>query len=186
MKNASIKDYENLLRVFVVLLNYGLIKIDHIARWADSILASEQESEYAFIELSTSKNLLDTVQILNKNSTNADSEITSRAVLGILYHILQNEQTALKTVFEIATYISYEEQLTSDEQFLLYRFDEHIVLNLNDVYEAARLLKTNFLDLLSIYKGFGLDNYESWPAVNEKVKLDLSMKLELVKGNFLY
>lgn len=186
MKRASIKDYKNLLKVFVILLEYGVITKNYIAGWADSILASENESEYTFIELSTSKNLLDTVQILNKNSTNADTEITSRAVLGVLYHLLLEEQAALKTVFEMATQISYEEQLTSDEQFLLYRFDEHTVLNLNDVYGTLRLLKTNFLDFLSIYKGFRLDNYESWSAVSEKVKLELPMKLEAVKRNFLY
>ncbi|MGG5210064.1 hypothetical protein ACQWU4_14125 [Chryseobacterium sp. MIQD13] len=186
MKSASIKDHKNLLKVFMILLNYGVIRKGDVTAWADSVLADEDESEYAFIELSTSDNVHDTIQILKKNSTDADPEITSRAVLGILYHILQDEKVFLKTVFEIATYISYEEKLTTDEQFLLYRFDEHIEFNLNDVYERLRLFKANFMDLLTIYKLFTLENHDHWPAINEKTLLDLDMRLEVVKNNYPY
>ncbi|MBB6369086.1 hypothetical protein [Chryseobacterium shigense] len=186
MKRASIKDHENLLKVFMILLNYGAIKRDHVTRWADSVLAGENESEYAFIELFTSANVHDTTQILIKNSTDADPEITSRAVLGILYHMLQDEKVVLKTVSDIATHISYEEHLTFDEQFLLYRFDEHIELNLNEVHERLRLFKTNFVDLLAVYKDFTLDNFSGWPAVNGKIKKDLGIKLEVIKKNYPY
>lgn len=41
MKKTSIKDHENLLKVFVILLNYGVIKKDQVTMWTDSILAGE-------------------------------------------------------------------------------------------------------------------------------------------------
>ncbi|SHH65309.1 hypothetical protein SAMN05421866_3340 [Chryseobacterium oranimense] len=186
MGRAAIKDHENLLKVFVILLEYGAIKRSTINSWADSILASEDESEYEFIELSTATNGHDTTQILKKNSAEADPEITYRAVLGILYHMLQDGKVILKTVFEIATFISYEKSLTSDEQFLLYRFDEHVELNLNDVYETSQLFKTNFLDLLSIYKNFTLNNHNKWPDINENTKQNLNIRLEAVKKNYPY
>ena len=183
MKRASIKDYKNLLKVFMILLDYGVIRRNDIAAWADSVLTREEESEYAFIELSTVTNWHDAVQLLNKNSADADPEITSRALLGVLYHMLQDEKVVLKTVFKIATYISYEEQLTPDEQFLLYSLDEYIELNMNEAYE---IFKNNFTDLLSIYKGFTIENYDLWPSINEEIKKDLDIRLKAVKKNYPY
>jgi len=186
MKRASIKDHESLLKVFVILLDYHAIKKDLVTAWADSILICEEESEYAFIELSTSTNVHETIQILDSNSANADTEIASRALLGILHYMLLNEKVTLKTVFQIATHLSYEERLTSDEQFVLYHYDEYIELNLNESYETLRHFKTNFLDFLGIYKDFRLDNDESWSAINEKIKQDLEIKMETIKRNYPY
>ncbi|CEJ70192.1 hypothetical protein BN1195_02497 [Chryseobacterium oranimense G311] len=186
MGRAAIKDHENLLKVFVILLDYRIIKKDLVTAWADSILTREDESEYVFIELSTSTNVHETIQILNRNSTNAYTEIASRAILGILHHMLEDEKVTLKTVFQVATHLSYEERLTSDEQFLLYHYDEYIELNLNESYETLRLFKTNFLDFLSIYKDFRLDNDDSWPAINEKIKGDLEIKLQPIKKKYPY
>ncbi|KMQ60272.1 hypothetical protein ACM46_18885 [Chryseobacterium angstadtii] len=186
MKKTSIKDHGNLLKVFMILLNYDAIRRDIIMLWADSVLASEEESEYPFIELSTSNNTLDTIQILNRNSTHADSEITSRAVLGILYHMLQEEKVALKTAFEVATSISYEKQLTDAEQFLLYRFDEYIELGLHETNEKLRLFNTHFVDLLRVYQDFRLENHSNWPIINEKMKMGLEIQLETVRKKYPY
>ncbi|MBB6332720.1 hypothetical protein HNP24_003723 [Chryseobacterium sediminis] len=186
MKRASIKDYGNLLKVFVILLDYGVIKKEKVISWADSILASENESEYVFIELSTCSYTRDIIQILNKNILDSDSEITSRAVLGILYSLLHEHKVVLKNIFETATHISYEEQLTTEEQFLLYRFDEYTELFENGIFEKLNLFKANFEELLGIYKDFKLDNSHQWVMINEKIKQDLQIKLEAFKGGYLY
>ncbi len=186
MKRATIKDYGNLLKVFVILLDYGVIRKEKVISWADSILASENESEYVFIELSTCANTHDIIQVLKKNTLDSDSEITSRAVLGILYHLLDENKVVLKNIFETATHISYEEQLTDEEQFLLYRFDEYIDLFENGVFEKLNLFKTNFEELLGIYKDFKLDNPHQWVTINEKIKQDLQIKLEAFKNGYHY
>lgn len=120
----------------MILLDHGVIKTSVISLWADSVLASEDESEYAFIELSTIRNGHDMMQLLRKNSETADPEIVSRAVLGILYHELLKGKTSPKKAADIATHISYEENLTSDEQFLLYRYYDYSEIKLNETDEA--------------------------------------------------
>ncbi|WP_223601271.1 hypothetical protein [Chryseobacterium sp. GVT01B] len=186
MKRASIKDYGNLLKVFVILLDYGVIRKEKVISWADSILASENESEYVFIELSTCANTHDIIQVLNKNTLDSDSEITSRAVLGILYHLLDENKVVLKNIFETATHISYEEQLTDEEQFLLYRFDGYTDLFENGIFEKLNFFKTNFEELLGIYKDFKLDNPHQWVTINENIKQDLQIKLEAFKSGYHY
>ncbi|MDR4894570.1 MULTISPECIES: hypothetical protein [unclassified Chryseobacterium] len=186
MKRASIKDYGNLLKVFVILLEYGVIRKEKVINWADSILASENESEYVFIELSTCSNTHDIKQILNNNTLDSDSEITSRAVLGVLYHLLDEHKVVLKNIFETVTHISYEERLTDEEQFLLYRFDEYTELFESGVFVKSNLFKANFEELLGVYKDFKLDNPHQWVTINEKIKQDLQIKLETFKGNYLY
>ncbi|MDR6920854.1 MULTISPECIES: hypothetical protein [Chryseobacterium] len=186
MNRKPIKDHENLLHAFMILLDQGVIKTSAISLWADSVLASEDESEYAFIELSTIRNGYDMLQLLRKNSENADPEIVSRALLGILYHELLKGEISPKKAADIATHISYEESLTSDEQFLLYRYYEYREINLNETDEALKLYQYHFLTLLEIYQDFHLENDEKWPEINEKLKINLEEKLEMIKQQHPY
>ncbi|MDR2235582.1 MAG: hypothetical protein LBE92_05625 [Chryseobacterium sp.] len=186
MNRTSIKDHENLLQVFMILLNEGLIPTAMISEWADGILASEEESDYVFIELSTVRDVHDLSQILRKNSAEADPEICSRAVLGILFQLLNTEKVTFKKAFETATHISYEESLSSDEQFLLYRFYDYRDFHSDERYESQRLFKSNFLELLGLYKDFSLDHYEKWPEINEMLKTNLQNQLEVIKKQYPY
>lgn len=186
MNRKSIKDHENLLCVFMILLDQGALQPYAVSSWADSVLASEEESEYAFIEISTTRNGHDMMQILRNNSGGADPEIVSRAILGLLYHQLRTEEIPLKKATGIATHISFEESLSSDEQFLLYRYYDYGEFNSDENYEALKLYKNNFFQLLGIYREFHSGNDEKWPEINERLKQDLEEKLKIIKQQYPY
>lgn len=182
----TIKDYENLLKVFSELRKYGIIENSDITDWADEILASENLSDYEFIEISTTKSTHDLIVILDKNSQHADWEIVCRAMLGILYHSLRTTSLEFKKALQVIHEISYEEKLTGDEQFLLYGFSEVSMYDLRGNYEGFRLFKKDCIEFLKIYKEFTLANYKEWNLMNEILLIDLTEKLERINHNFPY
>jgi len=184
---TSIKDYQNLLKVFAILLEFGAIRTQLVIDWADTILASEEESEYAFIELSTiDKNAQSVIQILLKNCENTSPEITSRAIIGILGNMLKEEKVGLKTAFQITTHLSYEQLLTSEEQYLLYGYWDYLDFKSMDNSETFRHFTIYFNEFLSIYKNFKFENHHQWSTINEQLKPNLSDQLKVIKQNSLY
>lgn len=182
---AQIRNYENLLKVYAELRKFGIITNTDITDWADGILASENLSDYEFIEISKTRNTHDLIVILDKNSQHADLEIVCRAMLGILYHSLTVSlefKKALKVIYEI----SYEEKLTNDEQFLLYGFSEISMYDLRDNYEGFRLFKEDLIEFLKIYKDFTLANHKEWNLINEALATNLTRKLEKINYNYPY
>lgn len=184
--NESIRNYKNLLKVFAKLRKYAIIKNNDITDWADGVLASEITSDYEFIEISTTQNTHDLITVLEKNSENADLKIVCRAILGILYHLITDKLLEFKEVFRVAYEISYEEKLTDDEQFLLFGFAEFSMYDPKATYAGFRLFKEDFLEFLSIYKEFKLDNYKDWIKINAHMQYDLTLRLESIRKNYPY
>ncbi|WP_294304158.1 hypothetical protein [uncultured Chryseobacterium sp.] len=182
----NIANHQNLLSVFAILIKYGIITNKEITDWADSILASEAASDYAFIEISTSTSTYDLIKILEKNAMNKNPEMVCRAILGIVYHLLTKQLIAFKDSLKVVSEISYEEKLTEDEQFLLYGYSESSSYELQGVYESFRLYRENFFEFLSLYKNFTLTNHREWSSIHETLLTELSEKLEMVKGNYPY
>ena len=183
---ASIRNYENLLKVFAELRKFGIITNANITDWADEILASENSSDYEFIEISTTKSTHDLIAILDKNSQHADLEIVYRAMLGILYNSLTTVSLEFKKALKVIHEISYEEKLTNDEQFLLYGFSEISMYDLRGNYEGFRLFKEDCMEFLKIYKDFTLANHEEWIVINEILSTGLTEKLEKINHNYPY
>lgn len=182
---AGIRNYENLLKVFAELRKFGIITNADITDWADEILASENSSDYEFIEISTTKSTHDLIVILDKNSQHADLEIVCRAMLGIL-HSLETTSLEFKKALKMIHEISYEEKLTNDEQFLLYGFSEVSMYDLRGNYEGFRLFKEDLMEFLKIYEDFTLANYKEWNLINEVLSTDLTGKLAKINHNYPY
>lgn len=182
----NIKNYKNLLKVFAELRKYGIITNDFITGWSDEILSSEKTSEYEFIEISTTNSTHDLITLLDRNSQNADMEIVCRAILGILYHLLNTKSLEFKKALKIICEISYEERLTKDEQYLLYGFSEYSMYDLDGPYEGFRLFKEDLIKLLKIYQSFTLSNYTEWQIKNEILRHALDKELDRIKWNYPY
>ncbi|MDR6156525.1 hypothetical protein QF023_000041 [Chryseobacterium sp. SLBN-27] len=182
----NIKNYKNLLKVFAELRKYGIIKNGAIKDWADDILSLEEVSEYEFIEISTTNSTHDLITILDRNSQNADMEIVCRAMLGILYHLLNTKSLEFKKALKIICEISYEERLTKDEQYLLYGFSEYSMYDFDGPYEGLRLFKEDLIKLLKIYESFTLSNYNEWQIKNEILQYELDKELDSIKLNYPY
>jgi len=182
----TIKNYENLLKVFSELRKYGIIENSVITEWADGILMTENTSDYEFIEVSTTKSTHDLIVILDKNSQHADWKIVCRAMLGALYHSLTTTSLEFKKALQVIREVSCEEKLTNDEQFLLYGFSEVSMYDLRGNYEGFRLFKEDCIEFLKIYKEFTLANYKEWNLMNEILLIDLTEKLEKINHNFPY
>ncbi|WP_295199407.1 hypothetical protein [uncultured Chryseobacterium sp.] len=184
--NENVCDYQNLLSAFAILRKFGLLKNKEITDWADAILAKEETSAYFLIEISTTTNTHDLITVLEKNSANANRKIVCRAICGIIYHLLTNKAIELTDSLNVIHEISYEEQLTKDEQFLLYEFSGISLYDLQDTYENFCLYKEDYLKLLSIYKDFALDNYSEWTFIHNRLLLELAGKLEKLKRDHPY
>lgn len=182
----NIGNHQNLLKVFSTLRRYGIIKSKEIIDWADAVLASEDASEYGFIEISMATSTHELINILDRISTNADQEIVCRSILGILYHLLTDKSIEFNDILPVISEISYEEKLMQDEQFLLYGYSESSSYEFQGVYEGFRLHRGNFIEFLSLYKDFTLTNHREWSFIHKALLTDLSGKLEMVKGNYPY
>ncbi|WP_294222665.1 hypothetical protein [uncultured Chryseobacterium sp.] len=182
----NIRDHQNLLKVFSVLRKYGIIKNKEIVGWADAVLASEDASEYGFIEISTATSTLQLINILDRVSTNANQEIVCRAILGVLYHLLADKSIEFNDSLPVISEISCEEKLMQDEQFLLYGFSEPLLYELQGPYKGFRIYKQNLIEFLHLYKDFSLENYQEWIFINEMILTDLTEKMEKIRKNSFY
>jgi len=182
----NIGNYQNLLKVFSILRKYGIIKSKEIIGWADAVLASEDASEYRFIEISTATSTHELINILDRISINANQEIVCRAILGILYHLLADKSIEFNDSLPVISEISYEEKLMQDEQFLLYGFSEPSLYELQGAYKGFRIYKQNLIEFLHLYKDFTLENYQKWIFIHEMILTNLAEKIEKLRKNSFY
>jgi len=168
--------YQELFKVFSLLLADRIIDEKQINNFADEILSKETNSEYEFIELSTTKNLNDLISLLNKFSTNCNTKIAYRAVLGIIYNLNINIETSSRCISRL----SYLNGLSEKEKDFINGIDDFIDLAINKIYGDINRLNSEYLDFLKIYNEFNFDSAENWNAINSKIEHNLIEKIQHV------
>ena len=176
--------YRELYKVFQILLIDGIIDTRFINNWADQILAKELESEYEFIEISTTLNLNDLITLLNKLSEKCNLKIVQRAVFGILYNLSIIESIDIKISARIVGKFVYNNSLTEKEKSILYGIDDFIELAISKVYGDFEKLKNEFWDFLEIYKELNFTTYDSWDKINYNLENELAHSIEKVLDKY--
>lgn len=184
MKIIEIK-YQNLFKVFEILLKKNAVDSKFIINWADKVIDSQTELDYVIIELATeSKNINDILSILNKNSQNSNIEVVSRAVIGILSNLLESETVNINRVSLMINEIAYYNGLTDLENTFLYGYGDFYDLALQKIYGDLDSIGKEIKEFISFYKGFNFENHENWEQINEDVKSELPENLKLLKVKY--
>lgn len=179
--------YKELFKVYQILLTDGIIEPKFVNNWADKILSKEIESEYEFIEVSTTANLNDLITILNKLSQNCDLKISQRATFGILYNSNIYEFFDIKVVSRIvANFTNFNDSLSEKEKAFLYGIDDFVHLAIEKIYGDIHKLKDEFWDFMKIYKEFNFDTHENWCSINKKLEENLSEKIQKVTEKYQF
>ena len=185
MSPTKATDFPLLTEVFRGGLRYGLISKEEIVTWADSIIATEDEPDYFFIELSLAKDSNALIEILNNVAMDTGNAIVLRVLLAIIYHKLtdDNETTSVQDAVEFVGRMSMREIPTQFECNSIYTFEEYEFYYLPDVTQ----LQVEIIDFLSIYENFSLHNWNQWPEINKQVETTLIEKqaeVDLVNESF--
>ena len=163
------RKYRELFKVFEILLVDGIIDTKFINNWADTILSKEIQSEYEFIEISTTFNINELVTLLNKLSEKSELIIAQRAVFGILYNLNISDSLEIRSVTRIVENFAYSKFLTKQEKNFLYGIDDFMDLAITNVYGDFTKLKNEFWEFLEIYKNFNFKNYNDWSNINNEL-----------------
>lgn len=176
--------YTEVFKVFEVLLIGGIIDTNYINSWADDILSKESESEYEFIELSTTTSINDLIVLLKRLSANCNLKISQRAVFGILYNSTFDVFPNIKLASRIVYRFVYENALTNMEKNFLFGIDDFIELAISGIYGDRDKLKNEFWDFLEIYQAFNFMTYENWIKINNKIEENLEENLKKIQDRY--
>ncbi|MEN2436720.1 hypothetical protein AAH994_14985 [Weeksellaceae bacterium A-14] len=176
--------YRELFKVFAILLTDGIIESKFVNNWADEILAKETESEYEFIEISTTLNLNDLITLLNKLSENCNLKISQRAIFGILYNSNIGEYIDIKNATKVVSKFTLNNSLTEKERAFLYGIDDFVDLAIEKIYGDLNKLKNEFWDFMEIYQELNFNSVENWNSINKKIEENLQIELEKVTDKY--
>jgi len=176
--------YKELFKVFEILLTDGLIDTNYVNEWADNILSRESESEYEFIELSTTSNINDLIVLLKRLSANCNLKISQRAVFGILYNSTCEDFPNIKVASRIVSRFFYENTLTENEKNFIYGIDDSIELAISEIYGDIDNLKNGFWDFLEIYQALNFITCENWIIINNEIEENLEEKLKKILDKY--
>lgn len=183
--NNSKDKFQNLFKVYEILLRNNIIETEFLIKWADKIIETEDEFDYVIIQLSTEcKNINNAISILNLNSQNSNIEIISRATIGILSNLFREQKVDLGKVAEIVNDIVYYNGLTFEENTFLYGYGDFYDLALQKIYGNLDNLTDELIEFIDIYRAFDFRNYEKWAEINSTVKTVLSQKLQIIKQKY--
>jgi len=176
--------YKELFKVFEILLIDGIIDTKFVNKWADEILSKETESEYEFIEISTTQNINELISLLKKLSNECDLKISQRAIFGILYNSTFEEFPDLKLASRIVSKFVYNNALTEKEKEFHYGIDDYIELAISGIYGDKDKLKNEFWDFLEIYKSLNFLTYEDWKDLNNKIEDNIEINLNDIREKY--
>ena len=177
-------NYKELFKVFEILLTAGIIDALFVNNWADNILSKESESEYEFIELSTTNKINDLSTLLKRLSANCNLKISQRAVFGILYNSTFEDFPNVKVVSQTIYRFVYDDTLSEMEKGFLYGIDDSIELALTGVYGDIHALKNELWDFLEIYKALNFINSNNWITINNKIEENLERNLKKIQDKY--
>ena len=120
MQTTNSKDYIELLEVFRIALTRGLLEKSEVVKWADNIIANDNEPDYFIIELSLcgNQNLNDTISLISEFIGQDKPLLSERIILGLLYKQYLEKKITLKRAISFINWILREENLTERKQVL--------------------------------------------------------------------
>lgn len=176
--------YIEVFKVFEILLIGGIIDTNYVNSWSDNILSKENESEYEFIELSTTTNINDLIVLLKRLSSNCNLKISQRAVFGTLYNSTLKDFPNIKLATRIVDRFVYENELSQIEKNFLAGINDFVELAISGIYGDIDKFKNEFWDFLEIYQTLNFTNYENWITINNKIEQNLEENLKKIQDKY--
>ena len=163
------KSVKQLLTVYYRCLIFGIISRKAVIEWADNIIASEDNPDYFFIELSLSHDLNSLLSVILARSA-PDSNTTVRAIFGLLYHQLLAHLIKGEKAVEIIDQYYFKGALLPDEINQIYELTiDKVIGNKPD-----ENLTQHLLHFLVNYQEFDLTNYKYWDSISYRVEHGLT------------
>jgi hypothetical protein len=171
MPTTNIRNYIDLLGMFTIGLENGLLEKQAIVRWADIIILQDEQPDYFVIELSLCghKSVNDIVTLLNEIIGASTPQISGRVILGLLYHRYVDRQLPLKKVVNLLYWLILHGQWSEDEKSFMYELDDWYSLAIDNIYGTEETVEKATLRFIELYKEFRIDNFDKWSEVNRTI-----------------
>lgn len=182
MQTTNSKDYIELLEVFRIALTRGLLEKSEVVKWADNIIANDNEPDYFIIELSLcgNQNLNDTISLISEFIGQDKPLLSERIILGLLYKQYLEKKITLKRAISFINWILREENLTEEETSLMYNLDLDYDC-VEEGYLTLGLFEEEMLRFLEIYNDFKIDNFAEWEKINSTIDGKIKLLSDTVK-----
>ncbi|MES2275371.1 MAG: 5-formyltetrahydrofolate cyclo-ligase [Bacteroidota bacterium] len=167
--NPNLTDYKDLLEVYRRGLVLDIVDKVQIIAWADGIIKAATEPDYFFIELSLAKDKNEIIEAITNVNGLTPNAVTSRALLGILYHNLIDKKLQINRVTPILDNLNNREIISEIESAWLYQLSDDYDWNNPSVIPIEQA-KENLLSFLSKYQEFNVGNYRSWDEINDRLQ----------------
>ena len=171
MPTTNIRNYIDLLGMFNIGLENGLLEKQEIVKWADTIILQDEQPDYFVIELSLCghKSVNDIVTLLNEIIGASTPQISGRVILGLLYHRYVDRQLPLKKVVDLLYWLILYGQCSEEEKSFMYELDDRYSLAIDNIYGTVEAVEKATLRFIELYKEFRIDNFDKWSEVNRTI-----------------
>ncbi len=164
------------LWVFRECLKRGLMSKEEMIEKADWIIATEENPDYFFIEMSLSRSLDDLVTLID--SIQLTDDVTQvRAFFATVHSKILINQISLDKVISILESFSHYEGLTKFEKAeMIYLIVEWDYLVDTWPQKSQEELNRRIEKFLYNYNVFNYHDYRNWERVNEKIEAEFQTK----------
>jgi len=176
--NTRPEQIKRLLGVFREGIKVGLITRKEVIDRADWIIATEDEPDYFFIELSLSHDVNELLTVLNSIDIPEDV-LYPRVLLGVMRTQLSVDVITTDKVRTVLNKFIYQSRLTRYERGHIYSITDDYGYSGEKLDERAlQQFNQHVKDFLNNYSQFNLYNYKNWNNINN----ELVKRFELNQG----
>ncbi len=164
------------LWVFRECLKRGLTSKERMIEKADWIIATEENPDYFFIEMSLCHSLNDLVTLIDTIQL-TDNVMQVRAFFGMVHSEILIKQISLDKVISILEGFSHYEGLMKFEKAeMIYLIVEWDYLVDTWPKKSQEELNRRVEKFLYTYSVFNFRDYRKWESINEKIEAEFQTK----------
>jgi hypothetical protein len=147
---------KEMAEVYRLGLLTGLFSKEDVIAWADSIVRSESKPDYAFIEVSMSKNMIadDVANHLGSIKGTFDSKLPSKVLLGLLSKLFESDSIKAYNIPRIIYTLANIAEVPDDDKTWMMCFDDDYELAKSGKFGDVEVLRKELKIFLSKYNEF--------------------------------
>lgn len=166
MKNP--KDNIDLLILYKVGLQCGILDTTTLVDFADTIIANEEDPDYLFIEISLCENNKSKlIDVLSEFTREYRKKISGEYLFGAIRSSYLKKTIDLEGTIRLLYNLREELNLTDEEEAFIYSIDDQYYLAADKIYGTIEKVKNDLLEFLTNYKESDLGNCIPWKDVTD-------------------
>ncbi len=166
MKNP--KDNIDLLILYKVGLQCGILDTTTLIDFADNIIANEEDPEYLFIEISLcGNNKSKLIDVLSEFTREYRKKISGEYLFGAIRSNYLKKKIDLEGTVRLLYKLRDELDLTDEEEGFIYSIDDQYYLAADNIIGTIEDVENDLLNFLANYRESDLGNRIPWKEVTD-------------------